>query len=36
MQYKVRDIQKYLQPDELIYGDLDSCFTNVADKNNVK
>lgn len=36
MQYKVRDIQKYLKPDELIYGDIDRFFTNVADKDNVK
>jgi len=36
MQYKVCDIQKYCNSDDIIYGSMDRYFTNVGDKNNVK
>ena len=36
MQYKVCDIQKYCNSDDIIYGSMDRYFTNVSDKNNVK
>ena len=36
MQYKVCDIQKYLNSDDIIYGSMDRYFTNVSDKDNVK
>ena len=36
MQYKVCDIQKYLNSDDIIYGSMDRYFTNVSDINNVK
>ena len=36
MQYKVCDIQKYCNSDDIIYGSMDRYFTNVSDINNVK